>query len=60
MVPLGRIAEPEEIRGLALLLPAPAASFMTGAVIPIDGGMLAGVHAGALIVRVRKRSSARS
>lgn len=40
-VPLGRIAEPEEIKGLALLLASEAGSFMTGTVIPIDGGIMA-------------------
>jgi NAD(P)-dependent dehydrogenase (short-subunit alcohol dehydrogenase family) len=41
MVPLGRIAQPDEIKGLALLLASPAGSFMTGTVIPIDGGTTA-------------------
>lgn len=41
MVPLGRIASPEEIKGLALLLCSPASSFMTGTTIPIDGGIMA-------------------
>ena len=40
-VPLGRIADPAEIKGLALLLASPAGSFITGAVIPIDGGTTA-------------------
>jgi len=37
-IPLGRIAEPSEIRGLALLLASSASDYMTGCVIPIDGG----------------------
>jgi NAD(P)-dependent dehydrogenase (short-subunit alcohol dehydrogenase family) len=41
MVPLGRIATPDEIKGLALLLSSPAASFMTGTTIPVDGGIMA-------------------
>jgi NAD(P)-dependent dehydrogenase (short-subunit alcohol dehydrogenase family) len=36
--PMGRVADPNEIKGLALLLASPAGSYMTGAVIPIDGG----------------------
>jgi NAD(P)-dependent dehydrogenase (short-subunit alcohol dehydrogenase family) len=40
-VPMGRIGEPDEIKGLALLLASPASSFITGAVIPIDGGTTA-------------------
>jgi NAD(P)-dependent dehydrogenase (short-subunit alcohol dehydrogenase family) len=40
-VPLGRVADPDEIKGLALLLASPASSFITGTVIPIDGGSMA-------------------
>jgi len=39
--PLGRIAEPHEIKGLALYLASPASSYLTGTVIPIDGGATA-------------------
>ena len=39
-VPLGRMGDPAEIRGLALLLASPASSFMTGSVYAVDGGQL--------------------
>ncbi|MDO9526879.1 MAG: SDR family NAD(P)-dependent oxidoreductase [Gemmobacter sp.] len=41
MVPMNRIADPEEIKGLALLLCSPASSFMTGTTTPVDGGIMA-------------------
>lgn len=40
-VPMGRLGMPGEIKGLALLLASPASSYITGAVIPIDGGATA-------------------
>ena len=40
-VPMGRLGDPGEIGPLALLLASGAGSFITGAVIPIDGGATA-------------------
>jgi len=42
-VPLGRIASTDEIQGLALFLASPAASYVTGSQIVIDGGVLLGL-----------------
>ncbi len=41
MIPLNRAAQPEEMAGLVLYLVSDAASYTTGACIPVDGGMLA-------------------
>jgi NAD(P)-dependent dehydrogenase (short-subunit alcohol dehydrogenase family) len=40
--PLGRLAEPNDMVGTVLYLLAPAASFVTGQVIYVDGGYTAG------------------
>jgi NAD(P)-dependent dehydrogenase (short-subunit alcohol dehydrogenase family) len=36
--PMGRFGTPEDLVGTALWLASPAAAFVTGAVIPVDGG----------------------
>lgn len=40
--PIGRLGIPEEIAKVALFLATDSSSFITGAAIPADGGMLAG------------------
>jgi NAD(P)-dependent dehydrogenase (short-subunit alcohol dehydrogenase family) len=40
--PLGRLAEPEDMVGTVLYLLAPAAAFVTGQVVYVDGGYTAG------------------
>lgn len=39
--PIGRLGEPEDIAGLAVYLASDESSWMTGAILPIDGGYLA-------------------
>jgi NAD(P)-dependent dehydrogenase (short-subunit alcohol dehydrogenase family) len=39
--PLGRLGAPEDLAGAALWLVSPAAAFVTGAVVPVDGGFTA-------------------
>jgi NAD(P)-dependent dehydrogenase (short-subunit alcohol dehydrogenase family) len=40
-IPIGRFGAPDDIKGLALLLASDASAFITGALIPFDGGNLA-------------------
>jgi 3alpha(or 20beta)-hydroxysteroid dehydrogenase len=41
MIPMGRYGEPEEIAAVVLFLISDASSFMTGAAVPVDGGVKA-------------------
>ena len=47
-IPRGRLGAPDDIRGLAVLLASDASSWISGALIPMDGGNLA-LNAGGTI-----------
>ena len=40
-IPIGRLGQPNDIQGLAVLLASDASQWITGAIIPMDGGNLA-------------------
>jgi NAD(P)-dependent dehydrogenase (short-subunit alcohol dehydrogenase family) len=40
-IPLGRTGGPDDLKGIAVLLASDASNFMTGTIIPVDGGAVA-------------------
>jgi NAD(P)-dependent dehydrogenase (short-subunit alcohol dehydrogenase family) len=41
-IPLGRFAQPEDVSGVVMFLASPAASYITGQSLQVDGGWLVG------------------
>jgi 3-oxoacyl-[acyl-carrier protein] reductase len=41
-IPMGRVGEPEDVADVVLFLASPAARYLTGQVVAVDGGLLVG------------------
>ena len=55
---LGRIGEPEDVAAAALFLASPAAKFLTGVILPVDGGFtIAGMLPGVDLAKVGRTRS---
>jgi NAD(P)-dependent dehydrogenase (short-subunit alcohol dehydrogenase family) len=55
-IPCGRLGEPDDIRGLAVFLASEASRWISGALIPMDGGNLA-LNGGGTVRPPRTRAS---
>jgi 2-deoxy-D-gluconate 3-dehydrogenase len=40
-IPAGRFGKPDDVKGVAVFLASHASDYMSGAIIPVDGGFLA-------------------
>ena len=54
-IPAGRFGHPDDIKGLSVLLASDAADWITGAIIPMDGGNLALNGGGGLLAPIMER-----
>jgi NAD(P)-dependent dehydrogenase (short-subunit alcohol dehydrogenase family) len=46
MHPLGRVGEPDEVARMIVFLASDAAAWMTGAIVPVDGGVVGASSSG--------------
>jgi NAD(P)-dependent dehydrogenase (short-subunit alcohol dehydrogenase family) len=46
MHPLGRVGEPEDVARLIVFLASDASSWMTGSIVPVDGGVIGAASSG--------------
>ena len=54
-IPGGRFGQPDDIKGLSVLLASDAADWITGAAIPMDGGNLAMNGGSGLLAPIMER-----
>jgi NAD(P)-dependent dehydrogenase (short-subunit alcohol dehydrogenase family) len=54
-IPAGRLGAPDDIQGLSVLLASDASGWITGAIIPMDGGNLAMNAGGGLLAPIMER-----
>ena len=59
-IPLGRTGTPEEIANVAAFLVSSEASFMTGAIVAVDGGITAHTGQPNIPLRIRNRGAAQT
>jgi len=57
-IPRGRFGQPDDIKGLAVWLASDASSFITGAIVPMDGGNLAKNGGGGLLAPIVSKYAA--
>jgi NAD(P)-dependent dehydrogenase (short-subunit alcohol dehydrogenase family) len=58
-IPAGRFGQPDDIKGVALLLASDAGDWITGAAMPMDGGNLAMNAGGGLLAPIMERYGAK-
>jgi len=55
IIPLGRLGTPEDVAGVAVFLASDEAAYLTGTVVPVDGGVLAQLRSPKVDIQPRPR-----